>query len=1129
MKEVELAKLFYREIEKQALNEQLGNRQKIAALYRLMKVLFVEVSQNENIQFTSLFARIAYISHRHQLPRQLVFFLNRFRVQARNLLSSKEQPTNHSLQQICWLGIKAISGAVSQLFNTPVPKSTASLIPESATFNFQAAEIKSFKAFARVIALADDRSQSQLIISDQDNPASELRLQYNIPDRNENFKASIEQIQSTFRFPLTLNLIDIQIDKTGIYRPRAWVIEPDFLVDVTAVAECFKDFGTTPLLYLIKKFLPFETTKYLLIGHIANFFLDELMTKPEVTFKEIFPRVFALNPLAFALFDDRQLREVMQSSQKHFINLKRIVLKDLSENDIPVNECFLEPSFYSEKYGLQGRLDVFYPNPEAGQQSAIVELKSGQPFRPNAYGISQNHFTQTLLYDLLIKSAFQDKLAPANYILYSGIDQQQLKFAPVIKAQQIEALQVRNQLVAIEQTLCSILPQGLDKPTIFDLLRPQSIPAAKGFVARDLQLFEQVFTSMRPIDRKYFLAFCSFIAREHQLAKTGLQGVDSANGLAALWLRDFMEKQENFELISYLKIRQNNSKAVDPILIFAKTELTNELANFRNGDIAVLYPFEQATDTVLNNQIFKCTIIQIDNKQVHVRLRSKQFNDSLFQQDTYWNLEHDMLDSGFVSMYRSLFQFAQFPELNKDLLLGIRAPGKQSPQPQPLPQELTIEQKEIFLKALASEDYFLLWGPPGTGKTSLMLKHWVAHLLNHTDEQILLLAYTNRAVDEMCEAIESIDKYASQEYIRIGSRYSTAPRFRKKLLDSHLANIQSRKELKDIIGRHRIFVGTVASVAGKRDLLKLKSFQRVIIDEASQILEPMLVGLLPMFKHFILIGDHQQLPAVVIQDKKHTGIEDSDLKAIGLEYLSDSLFERLYKRAQQQGWDWSYARLSHQGRMHEEIMKLPNDFFYHHSLNILPTHLGRSAEQQAPLVYGLPVEASPLEQELGKQRVLFFPCPSDPDSSTHKTNIHEARLTSQIVAAFLRIYAANKKDFHSNSVGIITPYRAQIAQIRDALRQAHIPLDQLSIDTVERYQGGARDIIIISLCTNDRSQLDMLVSLSNEGVDRKLNVAITRAREQLIILGNPDVLQPNEIYRKLMQQAASPAIFDSEH
>lgn len=125
-------------------------------------------------------------------------------------------------------------------------------------------------------------------------------------------------------------------------------------------------------------------------------------------------------------------------------------------------------------------------------------------------------------------------------------------------------------------------------------------------------------------------------------------------------------------------------------------------------------------------------------------------------------------------------------------------------------------------------------------------------------------------------------------------------------------------------------------------------------------------------------------------------------------------------------------------------------------------------------------------------------------------------MIGELVEAFQRIYANHGQQLAPNSIGIITPYRAQIAQIRSVLEERKAPLSLLTIDTVERYQGGARDVILISLCTNSLSQLTSLSSLSEDGVDRKLNVALTRAREHVVIIGNPDLLRQSEIYRELI-------------
>ena len=1110
MKQQELARLFYRELLKICQHPEFETTLRIEKLYHLLNLVFVERSKEERLQFTTLFARIAYVGHKYNFSKLLLFHIHHFRMRVRR--QSAEDP-----QETYLLGLKVVAESIAVAFDQEIPGEIVLLLPESKQLNLRPAEVKAFISKARVIAIEDDPEKQQLIIVDEDQDRKEIRMQYGIPERNENFSSTIDRLRDTFGFPTPLNLLDVEVDQEGIYRPKGIIIQPDYLVDISGIAECFKSFGTAPLLYLLKKFLPFTSTIPLMIGNIANFFLDELMNDPEITFKELFPKVFRLSPLSFALFEDSEVRKIMKSCQLHFVNLKRILALDLKESDIEPEYCLLEPSFYSEKYGLQGRLDVFYINPDSGKQSAIVELKSGKAYMPNKHGISQNHYTQTLLYDLLVKSVFKDRIAPANFILYSGVEQRQLRFAPVIKAQQMEALQIRNQLVAFERGLSNMKKAGLGERTILDLLRPESIPKAKGFVQRDLSLFGKVFGSLDDVERKYFIGFSSFIAQEQQLAKTGVQGLSTVKGLAALWLKSFEEKQNDFEIVSHLQIDKNESGAEPPIIEFKKTAETSDLANFRDGDMAILYPFRKADDNVLNNQIFKCTIVHISKTEVIVRLRYRQFNTELFDEENIlWNLENDLLDSGFTGMYRGLFQFAQFPKYKKDLLLTREAPSQPATEAIKAPTELTEEQQHIFKKLLSAKDYFLLWGPPGTGKTSMMLKHIVAYLLNQTDENILLLAYTNRAVDEICEAIEQIDKFIRNEYLRIGSRFSTAMPFRDQLFDHKIAKVKNRKELREVIDGHRIFVGTVSSILGKQELLRLKKFNRVIIDEASQILEPMLVGLLPLFERFVLIGDHLQLPAVVMQDHETSDIEDTELKQLGLDNLRNSLFERLYKRCLEENWHWAFAQLSHQGRMHEEIMAFPNEQFYQQQLKVLPPPLG--ARQLRPLNYTLPTDADALEQLLSKQRFIFLASKTDELSRTKKTHLHEAQLILRIIHSFRRIYAASGMEFSASSIGVITPYRAQIAQIKTVLQANNVDDIELTIDTVERYQGGARDIILISLCANHYSQLESLVSLSSEGVDRKLNVAVTRARAQLVIVGTPEVLRYNTLYKKLIEQ-----------
>lgn len=1105
-----LGQLFFKELEKIIVNNSLDAASKVQASYRVLNQVFVEFTRQEKLLFSTLFARISYVSHQQQLGKVLQYYIHTFRRRASGGYSGHEET-------ILQLGYKVLQETIHTLWQIPVPATLETLVPSDWPIPFTPSQAQSRRPWVRVLLLADHPEQTCFIGKDEARPEESIRIRYNIPERNDNFEPTIKVIRAVFQFPVTINLLDVEIDDQGVYRPQAFVVEPDYLIDVSAVAECFRDGQPDPWSFLLKRYLPFVPAIPLVVGNIANFFLDELMTRKEVVFQDLKKKIFQTNPLVFCLFEDAQVREIIQNSQLHYITLKQMVGGGFADQQIEPDDCFLEPTFFSERYGLQGRLDVFYRDPNGGPRSAIVELKSGKPFMPNTYGIGASHYIQTLLYDLLIRSAFGAQLDPTCFILYSGQQERPLRFAPVVKAQQYEALQIRNQLVAIEYLLAKL---GMDEGSLedqgqklFGRLNPSQ---AKGFAQRDLALFNDVFQALTPLEKSYFTAFSGFIAREHQLAKTGVQHAESFNGMASLWLNKLEEKKENFEILSHLKVVENQAKNANPIVVFSRTEQTDPLANFRKGDIAVLYPL---SDDVLSNQIFKCTIIELNHESVSIRLRSPQFNDSLFSEALFWNLEHDLLDSSFNSQYRGLFEWASTVPEKRRLLMGLLPPGKPLTTTFQFGNALTEEQTHILNRALAAPDYFLLWGPPGTGKTSIMLANMVKWLLENTTENILLLAYTNRAVDEICMSIESLLPTVSTQYFRIGSRYSTDERFYNQLLENLIADAGSRQALKAIIDSRRIVVATVASIASRPELLQLKSFQRVIVDEASQILEPMLVGILPRFKQFILIGDHKQLPAVVTQSSEVSAVRNEQLYESGFTNLRNALFERLYKQCQVNGWDWAYAQLSHQGRMHTDIMAFPNEFFYEQKLHILPAPSPYSQQQTAPLNrYSADQSLDVLEQLLCKSRAIFLPTTVDESSASQKTNANEAQLIADLVLRIQKLYASTQRPITSGTIGIITPYRAQIAQIQRVLELHRIDTSLITIDTVERYQGGAREIILISLCTNAPGQIETLAALSDEGVDRRLNVALTRAREQVIVLGNPEILQYSSLYKALIER-----------
>ena len=1081
--------LLLRESERIAELTQSTPREKVLALATLLDRVFYEATKEEQIAFNTHFARICYAGQRFGFKAESLRRVHWFRYQVKRLRQGSPASDSllvqglHVFQESVQL-LSVLPG--STLVQTPLDQHPA-IVQESASI-----------ASLKVMALRDFPDQHFFTASSEEFPEKEIRVRYGVPDRNENFQHSIDILKRVFGFPASLNLLDIETDSQGYYLPRAFVLEPDYLMDVSAISECFKDTGPEPYAYLVRKFLPHETSDPILLGNIANYFLDRLLNEPEVPWQDLFMETFQLYPFVYAPMSNAQVKGISGKAQKHFVHIKQMSKSGFVPQGIDPENCLLEPAFFSTEYGIQGRLDLFYKD---GQQSAIVELKSGTPFKPNRYGISRSHFTQTLLYDLLVRSVFGKKVDPLKYILYSGVDVNHLRFAPTINSEQLEAIQVRNQLVAIERLLTKI-QAGDDAVAVINKMKSSK---GQGFTARDYARFQKAYDGLSNLEKKYFNSFTGFIAREHWLTKVGEENSETSRGYASLWRNDLEDKILNFNILSHLEIVDNKADQAAQCIVFKKTERTNKLANFRVGDIAVLYPALSDSDTVLKHQIIKCTISSLDRDQVEVQLRFRQHNLKPFDTKGFWNLEPDMLDSGFVAMYRSLLEWAEAGTNLRQKVLGtnVKKPNTE------------IKHKSLIEKMALSPEFFLLWGPPGTGKTSVILRDLVDWIINNTSDNILLLAYTNRAVDEICEALESIGGNTGQQYIRVGGKHATASRFLGQLLSSKISAAQNRAEILNILEGHRIFVSTVASFSHNSDLLKLKKFQRLIVDEASQILEPQIIGLLTRFNHFTLIGDHRQLPAVTSQGLENTKVHDQDLNNMGMVDLRDSYFERLYLLCKKNQYHWAFDQLEVQGRMHEDIMGFPARYFYDGKLQVY-----NEIVQKESISYILP----DLEPELGKlasqKRMFFLPVRSSETAlSVQKTSIEEADLCTRIVLFYKELWKKNGKSWDpEKTLGIITPWRAQIAQISDALAASGLKPNDITIDTVERYQGGARDIILVSTCVHSEWQLSSLVNVSSEGIDRKLNVALTRARQQLIMMGNPDVLKQDERYRLFIEQ-----------
>ena len=513
----------------------------------------------------------------------------------------------------------------------------------------------------------------------------------------------------------------------------------------------------------------------------------------------------------------------------------------------------------------------------------------------------------------------------------------------------------------------------------------------------------------------------------------------------------------------------------------------------RRGDMVYYYRKDGDPD-LCHHILNKGMIERIDDDEITVWSNDNRQDTPETLSKEYYAIEPASTDATTTAALRSLMAFCGASPQKRHLLMGTQPP-RQDPTLQ-LSRSYHPAYDDILLHAKQARDYFLLQGPPGTGKTSMALRFLVEEeLASHpspSTSHLLLTAYTHRAVDEICAMLED----SGQDYLGLGSETSCDPRFAHRLLSSAFSERPKLSDIRQRLEQVPIVVSTTLTLLTRPFLLSMKHFSLCIVDEASQILEPYIVGLLSSdsIDRFILIGDHKQLPAVVAQADDEPQLHGCRL----------SLFERLLRQEREAGRQTFVGLLQHQGRMHPDIAAFPNAFFYRHE-QLQPVPCPHQLETD--LDYGEPSEDA-LDDQLKRHRVLFLPADD------------EASVVVDVLRRLYRQIGSERFDA-ARSIGIIVTYRHQIAQIHRKLVLLGFPqLEAITIDTVERYQGSQRDVIIYSTGVQDQDGLDFLTSncFEEDGhtIDRKLNVAMTRARKQLIITGQEALLRKNAIFSELI-------------
>ena len=471
---------------------------------------------------------------------------------------------------------------------------------------------------------------------------------------------------------------------------------------------------------------------------------------------------------------------------------------------------------------------------------------------------------------------------------------------------------------------------------------------------------------------------------------------------------------------------------------------------------------------------------------------------------TLYRLDKDEFSNGMATVRNNLIcmmekDLLHVQQLRKLIIEGQTPFFEQSPMVRELPNitqaSLNADQKQVIEKVMSARDYALVLGMPGTGKTTT-ISH-IIRVLVAQGKSVLLTSYTHSAVDNILLKIRNDNIHI----LRLGATAKIHPEVQQF---ADLASVPKKtiEELQVSYEQSKVVATTCLGI--NHPIFNERVFDYCIVDEASQITLPVCLGPIRMARTFILVGDHYQLPPLVQNKEAQEGGLDVSL----FKLLSDTQPS-------------SVVNLEHQYRMCEEIMLLSNTLIYSGRLKCgtpevasrclkVPNISGLKRHHKDPLLQPSSQQSLCLGSSQGRCWLRDLLDPSiktllvntdtlvpqalDSANGSRIVNITEVTLCTQLIEAFI------SSGIPARDIGVITFYRSQLSLLKQNLRR-YSP--ELEMHTTDRFQGRDKEIVILS-CVRSNSDKNVGDLLRDW---RRLNVALTRARTKLLVIGSKSTLR----------------------
>uniref|UniRef100_A0A8C3Y032 DNA replication ATP-dependent helicase/nuclease n=1 Tax=Catharus ustulatus TaxID=91951 RepID=A0A8C3Y032_CATUS len=767
--------------------------------------------------------------------------------------------------------------------------------------------------------------------------------------------------------------------------------------------------------------------------------------------------------------------------------------EDVSSNIEIVDILDIEENIWSPRFGLKGKIDVTARvkiHCQSGVQSRIMplELKSGKESN------SIEHRSQVILYTLL---NLERRVDPeAGFLLYLKTG----TMYPVSGARmdRRELMKLRNHLafylthstcksdVGKQNSQLSALPPVIDDSQackycsqmnncfLYSRAVEQNM-ASVAFPPAMVPVIDRETQHLKPSHLEYFSLWYLMLTLE-------LQSGEHKKGYKNIWMIPSLEREKAGDCVGNM-IRVDEVDEISEgqyLHFFQRRNGAVPGTNLLVGDRVVVSGEEKGLLGLATGYVREVSATKVSC------LLGR--NLSHLPENTVFRLDHDEGDVGTGVPFENLSKLMRdspVSERLRNLIIDFQKPHFIQHLSTVLPPQaketvanilkgLNKPQKQAMKQVLLSKDYTLIVGMPGTGKTTTICA--LVRILSACGFSVLLTSFTHTAVDNV---LLKLAKF-KVGFLRLGRAQKVHPDI-QKYTEEEICRSRSIKSVTDLEELYNSQPVVATSCMGvNHPILVRKQFDFCIVDEASQISQLICLGPLFCSKRFVLVGDHQQLPPLVL---------NAEARDLG---MSESLFKRLEQNQN------AVVQLTVQYRMNSKIMSLSNMLVYEGKLEC-------GSEKVSNATVNLP-NLKKLKLDLGDPSKTWLKEVLDPDTpvcflNTEKvpapehaekggiSNVTEAKIVLFLTSLFI------KAGCKPSDIGIISPYRHQLKTITDLM--AKWKENRVEVNTVDKYQGRDKSIIIVSFVRN--SMDENLGTLLKDW--RRLNVAITRAKHKLVMVG----------------------------